>query len=62
MKTFKAYNNKTFDQKDKIAFTFKQLLSTIENTFADLISNNIGSFSESLPNDTAHFFRVHTKQ
>ena len=56
MKTFKAYSSKTFDQKDKKVFTFRQLLSTIVNTFSDFISNNIDNFSESLPNDTAHFF------
>ena len=62
MKTFKAYSSKTFDQKDKKVFTFRQLLSTIVNTFSDFISNNIDNFSESQPNDTAHFFRVHIKQ
>ena len=54
MKTFKSYSNKTFDQKHKKVFTFRQLLSTIINTFSDFISNKIDNFSESLPNDTAH--------
>ena len=62
MKTFKAYINETFDQKDKKVFTFRQLLSIMVNTFSDFISNNIGNFSESLPNDTAHFFKVQIKQ
>ena len=62
METFKAYSNKTFDQKDKKVFTFRRLLSTAVNTFPDFISNNIDNFSESLPNDITHFFRVHIKQ
>ena len=62
METFKAYSNKTFDQKDKKVFTFRRLLSTAVNTFPDFISNNIDNFSESLPNDITYFFRVHIKQ
>ena len=62
METFKAYSNKTFDQKDKKVFTFRRLLSTVVNTFPDFISNNTDNFSESLPNDITHFFRVHIKQ
>ena len=62
MKTFKAYSNKTFNQKNKKVFTFRHLLSTIVNIFSDFISKNIDNFSKSLPNDTTHFFRVHIKQ
>ena len=56
METFKAYSSKTFNQKDKKVFPFRQLLSTVVNAFSDFISNNIDNFSESLPNDTVHTF------
>ena len=48
--------------KSNLKHTFKQLLLAILITFSGFISNNIHSFSESLPNDSTRFFRVHIKQ